>query len=172
MNNVAIQPEGPCHEMSLATWQRTIDVNLTSYFLFSRACLRQMLAHRRGGAIVNVASVQGSQSQAGIPGYAASKGGVLALTRQLAVEYGRHGVRVNAVSPGTVATPLIQGILRARGTSEQQAGQSTCLLRIGRPVELARAVAFLASEEASFMTGENMTVDGGVMAIGNWAKVA
>ena len=100
------------------------------------------------------------------------KGGVLALTRQLAVEYGPHNIRVNAVSPGTIATPLIQRILKERGTTEQEAGMSNCVQRIGRPEEVARVVCFLASQEASFMTGENVTVDGGVMAIGNWAKVA
>ena len=172
VNNVAIQPEAPCHVMTLEQWSRTLAVNLTSQFLFSQAAIRQMLEHGRGGAIVNLASVQGSQSQPGIPSYAASKGGVLALTRQLAVEYGPHNIRVNAVSPGTIATPLVQRILKERGTTEQEAGQSNCVQRIGRPEEVARVVCFLASQEASFMTGENVTVDGGVMAIGNWAKVA
>ena len=172
VNNVAIQPEAPCHEMSLEVWNRTLAVNLTSYFLFSQACIQQMLKHKRGGVIVNVASVQGSQSQPGIPGYAASKGAVLSLTRQLAVEYGAHNIRVNAVSPGTTATPLIKTILATRGTTEQEAGQSTCLGRIGQPEEIAQAICFLASKDAAFITGENLTVDGGAMAIGNWANVA
>ena len=172
VNNVAIQPEAPCHLMSLDVWNRSLAVNLTSYFLFSQACIAQMLAHKRGGAIVNLASVQGSQSQPGIPSYAASKGAILALTRQLAVEYGSHGIRVNSVSPGTTATPLIKTILAMRGTTEEQAGKSTCLGRIGQPEEIAQAIAFLASKEANFITGENLTVDGGVMAIGNWANVA
>ena len=172
VNNVAIQPEAPCHQMSLEQWERTIAVNLTSYFLFSQACIRQMLDHKRGGVIVNIASVQGSQSQPGIPSYAASKGGVLSLTRQLAVEYGRNNIRVNAISPGTTATPLIQNILKVRGTTEEEAGKSTCMNRIGQPEEIARAICFVASKEASFMTGENLTIDGGAMAIGNWANVA
>ena len=129
VNNVAIQPEAPCHQMSLEQWDRTIAVNLTSYFLFSRACIRQMLDHKRGGVIVNIASVQGSQSQPGIPSYAASKGGILSLTRQLAVEYGRSNIRVNAVSPGTTATLIVQNILKTRGTTEEEAGKSTCINR-------------------------------------------
>ena len=97
-----------------------------------------MLEHKRGGVIVNIASVQGSQSNPGIPSYAASKGGVLSLTRQLAVEYGRNNIRVNAISPGTTATPLIQNILKVRGTTEEEAGKSTCMNRIGRPEEIAQ----------------------------------
>ena len=98
VNNVAVQPEAPCHEHPLDAWERAIAVNLTSYFLFSKHLLPHML-RKRSGAVVNVASVQGLASQPGIPGYAAAKGGVLALTRQLAVEYAASGVRVNAISP-------------------------------------------------------------------------
>ena len=172
VNNVAIQPEAPCHLMPLEVWERSIRVNLTSYFLFSQACIKQMLSHGRGGVIINVASIQGSQSQPGIPSYAAAKGGILSLTRQLAVEYGSRNIRVNAVSPGTTATPLIKAILSKRGTTEEEAGKSTCLQRIGQPDEIAKVIGFLASKDSSFMTGENITVDGGAMAIGSWANLA
>merc|ERR1712113_554276 len=122
------------------------------------------------GNIINIASVQGSQSQAGIPGYAAVKGGVLSLTRQLAVEYAVKGIRVNSVSPGTIATQnLMDNIFERRGSSMESAGAAYPMKRIGKPNEVANLVLFLASDEASFMTAENVTVDGGIMGLGGWA---
>jgi len=171
VNNVAVQPEAPCHEMSLEEWNRAIAVNLTSVFLFSKFTLPMMLEHG-GGSIVNVASVQGLQSQPGIPGYAASKGGVLSLTRQLAMEYGNAGVRVNSISPGTINTPLVAGILKLRGTTKEEAGAVYPMKRIGEIPEIANAILFLASDDASFVTAENLTVDGGIMGLGGWAAVA
>ena len=123
VNNVAVQPEAPCHEHSLEDWMRALNVNLTSQFLFSKYTIPHMLQHGEG-SIVNMGSVQGLQSQAGIPGYAASKGGVLSLTRQLAMEYASHGIRVNAINPGTINTPLVQNVLKLRGTSKEEAGQA------------------------------------------------
>ena len=135
VNNVAVQPEAACHEHPLDAWERTLAVNLTSYFLFTKHLLPHMLRNR-AGAIVNVASVQGLASQPGIPGYAAAKGGVLSLTRQLAVEYAASGVRVNAISPGTIATPLVEGVLRTRGSSVAEAGRAYPMQRIGQPEEV------------------------------------
>ena len=171
VNNVATQPEAPCHEHSLEDFLLAINVNLTSYFLFSKLCLPAMLA-KGHGVIVNLASVQGFQSQPGIPGYAASKGGVLSLTRQLAVEYASQGIRVNAVSPGTVGTPLVERALSLRGTSEAEAGAAYPMKRIGKTREISHVILFLASDEASFITAENVTVDGGIMGLGGWASVA
>ena len=171
VNNVATQPEAPCHEHSLEDWMRAINVNLTSYFLFSKYCLPHMLS-QGDGTIVNLASVQGIQSQPGIPGYAATKGGVLSLTRQLAVEYAARGIRVNAVSPGTINTPLVARVLANRGTSHQEAGAVYPMKRIGQPTEVADTILFLASEDASFITAENLTVDGGILGQGGWANVA
>ena len=171
INNVAVQPEAPCHEHPLDAWQLAIAVNLTSHFLFSKHLLPHML-DKGAGAIVNVGSVQGLASQKGIPGYAASKGGVLSLTRQLAVEYAASGVRVNAISPGTINTPLVESVLRARGSSAEEAGRAYPMKRIGQPSEVAEAIAWLASDEASFVTGQNLVVDGGIMSLGGWAEVA
>ena len=171
INNVCVQLEAPCHEHSLEDWNKTLAIGLTSYFLFTKYCLPHMLETARG-AIVNIASVQGTQSQPRIPAYAAVKGGVLSLTRQLGVEYASKGIRVNSVSPGTIATALVEGILQRAGTTREAAGQVYPMKRIGEPSEVAKTVLFLASEDASFITAENVTVDGGIMGLGGWAQFA
>merc|ERR1712232_537208 len=98
--------------------------------------------------------------------------GVLSLTRQMGVEYASKGVRVNAVSPGTIKTPLVDRVFAARGSSAEEAGEVYPIRRIGNVSEVAKCVLFLASPDASFVTGENLTVDGGIMALGSWAAVA
>ena len=127
---------------------------------------------QRSGSIINIASVQGLASQPGIPGYAAAKGGVLSLTRQLAVEYASHGVRVNAISPGTINTPLVANVVRLRGSTLEAAGEQYPMNRVGEPYEVANAALWLASDEASFVTGQNLVVDGGIMSLGGWAGKA
>jgi len=171
VNNVAVQPEGPCHEQTLEEWERALRVNVTSYFLFSKYLLPDMMTKKKG-VIINMGSVQGLQSQPGIPGYAASKGAVLSLTRQLAMEYAPKGIRVLSISPGTIHTPLVENIFKMRGSSAEKAGEAYPMKRIGKPHEIANVVAFLASDDASFMTAENITVDGGIMGLGGWATVA
>merc|ERR1719443_1023922 len=151
--------------MSLEDWNKAISVNLTSYFLFSKYLLPHMLEKQKG-VIINMASVQGLQSQPGIPGYAASKGGILSLTRQLAMEYAPKGIRVLSVSPGTIHTQLVDNIFKLRGSSAEKAGAAYPMKRIGQPREIGNVVAFLASDDASFMTAENVTVDGGIMGLG------
>mmetsp|Transcript_46310 Transcript_46310/g.89169 ORF Transcript_46310/g.89169 Transcript_46310/m.89169 type:complete len:268 (-) Transcript_46310:55-858(-) len=172
VNNCAVQPEAPCHEHSLLDWNRALAVGLTSYFLFSKYLLPHMLSKGQGN-IINIASVQGSQSQAGIPAYSAVKGGVLSLTRQLAVEYASKGIRVNSVSPGSIATQnFLDSLHRRRGSTIETAGAAYPMKRLGKPNEVANLVLFLASDAASFMTAENVTVDGGIMGLGGWATVA
>ena len=178
VNNVGVQDDDgtPAHELSLDVWRRVIAVNLTSYFLFAKHCLPHLLRAR--GVIINMASVQGRQSQPGIPAYAASKGGVLSLTRQLAVDYAPRGVRVVSVSPGTIRTPLVERLLRSRGgryggrAALAIAGRVYPVGRIGEVDEVAEACVFLASRRASFITGEDIAVDGGILAKGGWAEVA
>ncbi len=174
-NNVGIQPTdsyAPAHELREDQWDRIIDVNLKSAFLMSKYCIPVMKA-RGGGVIINTASVQGLQSAKGVSAYAASKGGLLSLTRQLALEYAADHIRVLAVNPGTIDTPLVDEAVRGLGLRKEDLvgswGKSHPIGRIGQPEDVANLVLFLASEKASFMTGENVCVDGGMMAKGAWA---
>jgi meso-butanediol dehydrogenase/(S,S)-butanediol dehydrogenase/diacetyl reductase len=173
-NNVGIQPASsyvPAHELDDALWDAILTVNLKSYFWMVKRCV-PIMKQNGGGVIINTASVQGIQSQKGAAAYAASKGGILSLTRQLALEYAEDNIRVVAVAPGTFDTPLLRDVAEgiADKTYMERLRQAYPMKRFGRPEELARVVAFLASDEASFMTGECVTVDGGIMAQGGWAQ--
>ena len=154
-------------------WDRILDVNLKSAFFMTKYAVPYMKT-QGGGVIINTASVQGLQSAMAVSAYAASKGGILSLTRQLALEYAADNIRVLAVSPGTIDTPLVDQALESIGGDEQtlRAGMARAhpLGRIGRPEEIAQVVLFLASDKSSFMTGENVCVDGGMMARGAWAS--
>jgi NAD(P)-dependent dehydrogenase (short-subunit alcohol dehydrogenase family) len=174
-NNVGIQPTdsyAPAHELREDQWDRIIDVNLKSAFLMSKYSIPAM-KQRGGGVIINTASVQGLQSAKGVSAYAASKGGLLSLTRQLALEYAADKIRVLAVNPGTIDTPLVDEAVRGLGLKKEELvgswGKSHPIGRIGQPEDVANLVLFLASDKASFMTGENVCVDGGMMAKGAWA---
>jgi len=164
----------PAHELPVEMWERIIDVNLKSFFLMARYCLPQMM-ERKAGVIINTASVQGLQSAPGVSAYAASKGGIISLTRQLALEYAKYGIRVLAVNPGGIDTPLVDELVKAlgqdRGEFEEGYAKIHPVRRYGQPVDIANAVLFLASDKASFMTGENICVDGGLMAKGAWADL-
>ncbi|MGN6758511.1 MAG: SDR family NAD(P)-dependent oxidoreductase [Thermomicrobiales bacterium] len=175
-NNVGIQPRDSyrnAEDTAEEMWDRILAVNLKSYFLMAQYTIPE-LRRRGGGVIVNTASVQGLQSMRGVPAYAASKGGILALTRQLAVEYAAEGIRVLAVCPGTIDAEMVRDSARAEPEGETAAlaryGRSHPLGRIGTTDEVANVVLFLASPQASFMTGEYVCVDGGLMAIGAWAS--
>jgi NAD(P)-dependent dehydrogenase (short-subunit alcohol dehydrogenase family) len=170
-NNVGIQTREsylPAHELPEAIWDRIIDVNLKSNFLMAKYAVPEM-KKRGGGVIINTASVQGLQSALGVSAYAASKGGQLSLTRQLALEYAKDNIRVLAVNPGTIETPLALAASESLEALRAAAAQTHPLGRIGQPQEIANVVLFLASDKASFMTGEYVTVDGGMMAKGAWA---
>ncbi len=177
-NNVGIQPAAsyvPAHELPDEAWDRIIDVNLKSVFLLSKYSVPNMM-QRGGGVIINTASVQGLQSAPGVSAYAASKGGMLSLTQQLALEYAKHGIRVLAVNPGGIDTPLVDELVESLGQDraefERNYAKIHPLGRYGQPVDIANAVLFLASEKASFMTGSYVNVDGGLMAKGAWAGEA
>jgi NAD(P)-dependent dehydrogenase (short-subunit alcohol dehydrogenase family) len=174
-NNVGIQPiESNCtlEETSEHLWDRILAVNLKSYFLMAKYTLPE-LRKRGGGVVINNASVQGLQSQKGVPAYAASKGGVLSLTRQMAIEYAADNIRAVAICPGTIDTPMV----RAAAAGEPDGLEATLarlgrrhpLGRIGTGQDIANVVTFLASERAAFITGEYVCVDGGYMALGAWA---
>ena len=174
INNVGIQSTDSyrsVEDTSEELWDRILAVNLKSHFLMAKYCIPE-IRKRGGGAIINVASVQGLQSMPKVPAYAASKGGILALTRQMAIDYAKEGIRVLAVNPGTIDTPLVQEA--AAATDDPAAAladwaRNQPLGRLGRPEDIGKAMVFLASEHAGFMTGEYVCVDGGVMAIGAWA---
>ena len=152
----------PTHELEDAQWRAMLSLNLDGVFYMTRAALREMLA-RGGGAIVNIASVHGLVGFPAHAGYTAAKGAVVNLTRALAIEYASRNIRVNAVCPGVILTPLIE-----RTVTTPEAMKSLTDLhpigRMGRPDEVARAVCFLASDEASFIVGAALTVDGGYTA--------
>lgn len=177
-NNAGIQPpdsyrnvEDTPEEM----WDRILDVNLKSYYMMSKFAIPEM-RKRGGGAIINTASVQGLQSQNLVPAYAASKGGVLSLTRQMALDYAAENIRVLAVNPGTIDTEMVRTVARMEAGDPDETiegwGKGHPIGRVGQGVDIANAVLFLASDKASFMTGEHLNVDGGYMALGGWASGA
>jgi NAD(P)-dependent dehydrogenase (short-subunit alcohol dehydrogenase family) len=145
-------------------WRRVIDVNLTSVFLCVRAELRQMLAQDPvGGSIVNVASAAGSMGVPGLAHYSASKHGVIGLTKSAALEHARAGIRVNAVLPGTVRTPM----LRRFAGSDAAVDKMAAITPIGRPAgpeEIAQAILFLCLPTSSYITGALLPADGGSLA--------
>ena len=175
-NNVGIQPLDaylPAHEYPEELWDRIMDVNLKSYFLMAKCCIPQMLK-RGGGAIINTASVQGLQSMKGVSAYAASKGGILSLTRQLALEYATDNIRVLAVNPGAIKTPMMVDSVAFMSDDPdalKKMAANVPAKRLGTPEDIAEVVLFLASPRASYMTGEYVCVDGGYMAFGQWGEV-
>ncbi|KAF9889141.1 hypothetical protein FE257_007630 [Aspergillus nanangensis] len=159
------------HELDTASWDRVVEVNLRGAWLCQRAEIRQMLKQglelesRTGspaqrGAIVNIASIFGILSHPTVGGYAASKAGVLGMTRTDAIAYGKDGIRINSVLPGFINTPLMEESIR-RGSNYETFAARVPLTRMGRAEEIAEAVVFLTSEKASYISGSEMVVDGG-----------
>jgi len=174
-NNVGIQPTTSYKNVEETTeemWDQIVDVNLKSHFLMAKYTIPE-LRKRGGGAIVNTASVQGLQSAPLVPAYAASKGGVLSLTRQMALDYARENIRVLAVCPGSIDTEMLRASAVAQGGDVEdnirRYGLSHPIGSVGTGRDIANVVLFLASDRASFMTGEYVCVDGGLMALGAWA---
>lgn len=165
VNNVGVAIGGAAGEMSEDDWRRVIDVNLTGVWRGMRVAIPIMI-EAGGGSIVNMSSVQGHVGFVGWSGYAASKGGVDALTRQAAVEYAPRGIRVNAIVPGTILTEMNERILREVDDPDALQAEWKAMHpvgRVGTPEEVAAVVVFLASEESSFVTGEALRVDGGMV---------
>ncbi|MGX8793532.1 SDR family NAD(P)-dependent oxidoreductase [Oceanobacillus sp. M60] len=150
------------HELSLKDWQKVIDVNLTGVFLTNKYAIKQMLKQEKGGAIVNNDSIHGFVGKAGVSAYAAAKGGVKLLTQTATAEYAAKGIRINNVNPGYIDTPLLKD---APDEAKQDLIRLHPIGRLGKPEEVANAVLFLASEEASFITGASLLVDGGYTSV-------
>jgi glucose 1-dehydrogenase len=171
VNNAAVQVAKPLIETSIEEWDAVMASNLRSVFLFVKLAHPLMKA-AGGGAIVNVSSVHAIQTSANIAAYAASKGGLLALTRAMAIEFAPDNIRVNAILPGAVDTPMLRaGLGRGHvGSGDMQQrldnlARKTVSGKVGRPEEIAQAIYFLADDEqSSFMTGQAMVVDGGATA--------
>ena len=158
VNNAGLTRDGVLARMSDDDWRTVIDTNLSSVFFTCRAAARTMM-RRRSGAIVNVSSIVGVHGNWGQTNYAASKAGIIGFTKSLAKELGSRNVRANVVAPGYVQTQLTD-VLPEEATAAML--QQTPLGRLGDPVDVARAVRFLCSDEASFVTGEVLLVDGGL----------
>jgi NAD(P)-dependent dehydrogenase (short-subunit alcohol dehydrogenase family) len=165
-NNAGTSRRAPFLEITAAEWDRIIAVNLRGMFLVAQAVTAQMARRGTGGVVVNMSSTNGIAGEEDYAHYNASKGGVLLLTKTMAVELGPLGIRVNALCPGYISTPLNAAISAGLdpGFEEAYARDRIPLRRTGRPEEVAAAYAFLASDDASFINGAGLVIDGGQLA--------
>jgi NAD(P)-dependent dehydrogenase (short-subunit alcohol dehydrogenase family) len=167
-NNAGCDSTGSVANATEDDWDRAMNVNAKGTYLVSRAAVPHLKA-AGGGAIVNQGSVAALVAVPNFASYCAAKGAVVALTRSMAIDLAPHGIRVNVICPGTVFTPLMEPMLRARGDGDLEAGLAKTLVkypigRLGTPEEIASVAAFLASDDASFLTGSVIAADGGMTA--------
>lgn len=163
-NNAGVAWQEPFLDITLEHWDQVLDINLRGMFILAKAVAARMVARGRGGAIVNMSSTNAFEGEAGYAHYNASKGAITMLTRTMATELGQHGIRVNALCPGKIFTPL-QGKAEDPEYTARYERERIPLGRSGTVEEVAAAYAFLASDEATFITGEMLVVDGGQLAM-------
>ena len=156
---------GPVHMLEEDEWDRVIDINLKGTYLSCKAALPTLI-EQRSGALITIASIEGLEGSEGGSAYNASKGGVVILTKNLAMDYGRLGIRANAICPGFIDTPMLRSVFQMEGMEvyRERVREQHKLGRFGKPEEIAGAAFFLASEDASFVTGQALVVDGGFNA--------
>jgi meso-butanediol dehydrogenase/(S,S)-butanediol dehydrogenase/diacetyl reductase len=162
VNNAGIGAYGKTPDLELSAWRAVIEVDLNGVFYGCRAAIPHM-RRSGGGAIVNTASISGFFGDYGLCAYNAAKGGVILYTRTAAIDHAGENIRVNAVCPGPVDTPMLAPVLAVPGAQEEYA-KLIPMGRVGQPDEIAAAIEFLASDDASYITGTTITVDGGVTA--------
>ena len=165
VNAAGVAGGGPVHMVPMEEWDRVIGINLTGTFVVCKHATTAMLANKRG-SIINIASVEGIEGTEGGSAYNASKAGVILLTKTMAIDYGRHGIRANAICPGGINTPMLRDLIDAPGMEKYREAMLGAhqLGRFGEPEEIAAVAAFLASDDASFVTGHAMVADGGMTA--------
>jgi 3-oxoacyl-[acyl-carrier protein] reductase len=162
-NNAGVVHNCLLERMSDAEWDGVLDVNLRSIFRITRACVPH-LKQSGAGRIINTASVMAEATGMGMAAYSASKAAVLGLTMNMAVELGKFGVTSNAILPGAIWTGMTEGMWHERPDIAEQWAKKTTLRRLGQPEDIARVALFLASEDGGYMTGQGLTVDGGLTA--------
>ena len=161
VNAAGVGGGGLAHELSVEEWDRVVDINLKGSFLVAKHVLRAMV-EQSSGSIVHLASVEGLEGMSGSLPYNASKGGVVLMTKNMAIDYGAQGIRVNCLCPGLIETPLTALLQSEPLHAVRDAMKSWHILnRLGKPEEVANCALFLASDEASFVTGHALVVDGG-----------
>lgn len=160
VNNAGIYRKGSIIDEELKKWDELIDINLRSVFLVSKYILNHMLEKNISGDIINIGSIAGIVGYGESAAYCASKGGIVELTREMAVDYGPKGINVNAINPGIIKTDMTKDMIENADTRKSME-ENTLTPRLGEPEDIANAVAYLSSPKSDFIMGENLTIDGG-----------